>query len=79
MIITSHHIKKINCGVLQSSILGPILFLLYIIDLTNVSEFCFSVLFAVDTNMCITGKDMNVLCNQLNDDLRNVQEWLQCN
>ena len=22
---------------------------------------------------------MNVLCNQLNEDLRNVQEWLQCN
>ena len=29
--------------------------------------------------MFITGKDMNVLCNQLNEDLRNVQEWLQCN
>ena len=59
--------------------MGPILFLLYISDLTNVSEFCFSVLFADDTNMFITGKDMNVLCNQLNEDLRNVQEWLQCN
>ena len=29
--------------------------------------------------MFITGKYMNVLCNQLNEDLRNVQEWLQCN
>ena len=27
----------------------------------------------------ITGKDMNVLCRQLNEDLRNIQEWLQCN
>ena len=71
--------EKINCGVSQGSILGPILFLLYINDLKNVSEFCFSVLFADDTNMFITGKDMNVLCNQLNEDLRNVQEWLQCN
>ena len=29
--------------------------------------------------MFITGKDMDVLCHQLNEDLRNVQEWLQCN
>ena len=29
--------------------------------------------------MFITGKDMDVLCQQLNKDLRNVQEWLQCN
>ena len=65
---------KIHCGVPQ----GPILFLLYINDLTSVSEYCFSVLFANDTNMFITGKDRDVLCHQLNEDLRNVQEWLQC-
>ena len=70
---------KIHCGVPEGSILGPILFLLYINDLTSVSEYCFSVLFADDTNMFITGKDMDVLCHQLNADLRNVQEWLQCN
>ena len=50
-----------------------------IVRIASVSEFCFSVLFADDTNMFITGKDMNVLCRQLNEDLRNIQEWLQCN
>ena len=59
--------------------IGPILFLLYINDLASVSEFCFPVLFADDTNMFIAGKDMNVLCRQLNEDLRNIQECLQCN
>ena len=71
--------EKNHCGVSQGSILGPVLFLLYINDLTSVSEFCFSVLFADDTNMFITGKDMDILCHQLNEDLKNVQEWLQCN
>ena len=59
--------------------MGPILFLLYINDLANVSEFCFSVFFADNTNMFITGKYMSVLCRQLNEDLRNIKEWLQCN
>ena len=29
--------------------------------------------------MFITGKDMDILRHELNEDLRNVQEWLQCN
>ena len=59
--------EKIHCGIPQGSILGPILFLLYINDLTSVSEFCFSVLFADDTSMFITGKDMDTLWYQLNE------------
>ena len=68
--------EKNNCGVPQGFISGPMSFYC-IYDLTNVSEFCFSVLFADDTNMSITGKDMDVSCQQLNKYMRNVQEWLQ--
>ena len=36
-------------------------------------------MFADDTNLFFTGKDIHVLCRQLNDDLSNIQKWLQCN
>ena len=71
--------EKITCGVPQGSILGPLLFLLYINDQANVSSHCFSILFADDTNMFISGRNLDVLCNQLNEDLREIQEWLNCN
>ena len=71
--------EKITCGVPQGSILGPLLFLLYINDLVNVSRHCFSILFADGTNMFISGKNLEVLCSQLNEDLREIQEWLNCN
>ena len=45
----------------------------------SVSDFLFSPLFANDNDIFIIGEDMNVICNQLNEDLRKIQEWLQCN
>ena len=71
--------ELIKCGVSQGSIPGPLLFLLYISDLSSVSQACFSILFADDTNMFIAGRNVNEMCNQLNADLFRVQEWLHCN
>jgi len=71
--------KVIRCGVPQGSILGPLLFLLYINDISTVSKACLNIMFADDTNMFISGKDTESLCNQLNADLTQVQEWLTCN
>ena len=71
--------EMIDCGVPQGSILGPLIFLLYINDLSTVSVSCFSILFADDTNMFITGKDIQDMCHKLNEDLNKIQEWLCCN
>ena len=44
-------LKEISCGIPQGSILGPLLFLLYINDICNVSQILEVILFADDTNV----------------------------
>ena len=56
---SSRHVIK--CGVPQGSILGPLLFLLYINDLCNVSQVLDFILFADDTNIFFSHKDKDIL------------------
>ena len=48
--------KTIKCGVLHGSILGPLLFLLYINDLAKICKHTMPMLFADDTNLFAAGK-----------------------
>ena len=69
----------IVCGVPQGSILGPLLFLIFVNDLYNVSEKLFFILFADDSNLLLSGPNVNDLCEQMNAELISVVNWFKMN
>ena len=73
---TSSEIKQIKCGDPQGSILGPLLFLLYINDIVNISQDIFLLLFADDTNLFINGKNISKMSELLNNEFKKVTNCL---
>ncbi len=71
--------KEITCGVWQGSILGPLLYFIYINDLAQITTKAFSVLFVDDTNLFVAGKNLLELYDIMNSELINVLKWLKVN
>ena len=76
-IVSDHQMKK--CGVPQGSILGPLLFRVYVNDLPSVCSSALPILFADDTNLFLSGSDPTCIENRMNDDLKKIAMWLKVN
>ena len=73
------NLLQIKCGVPQGSILGPLLFLIYINDLSLVTKFLSPIIFADDTNLFYSHNNIKILFKNANDELEKISQWFKAN
>ena len=76
---TQSDFLTIKCGVPQGSVLGPLLFLLYINDIQKSSRILKFILFADDTSVLHSLKNTLLLEQEINEGLEEVTQWLNAN
>ena len=71
--------KPITCGVPQGSVCGPLLFLLYINDISRSMKNCKVSLYADDTVLYYSSSSLNIAANKVQNDLAALNEWCEIN
>ena len=72
-------LEFIKCGVPQGSVLGPLLFLIYINDIVSASNIFKFILFADDTSLYYSCKDAKTIEETMNRELAKISDWLSAN
>ena len=72
-------LETIQCGVPQGSILGPLLFLIYMNDLPLCLDDVDITMFADDTNLTKAINSLKEILEELIPALKKVYSWLRCN
>ena len=70
---------SITYGVPQGSILGPLLFLIYVNDLPNATNILDPIMFADDTNLFYSHHDIKTLFSTVNEELEKLGDWFTAN
>ena len=67
----------VTCGILQGSILGPLLFILFINDIVNASKIAEIIMFADNTTLFFKHKELSVLYTTINVELAKISQWFK--
>ena len=76
---SNSELKNIKCGVPQGSILGPVLFILYINDMCEVSKLLNIILFADDTSIFYSTRNIVDITCTVNNELEKLDIWFRVN
>ena len=76
---TDSKTESVTCGVPQRSILGPLLLIIYINDISEVSNKIWFILFADDTTILMEGNSIHNVIASLNIELHKVNVGLKAN
>ena len=71
--------RTVNVGIPLESIMGPILFFLYMNDLPKISSDLLSILYADDTTLLSSHSEYSTLIQRINDELPKVRQWTIAN